>query len=85
MDDIINSLEQEIEQGAFPYFYAKGEYRQEQDCVLKEAQWLQENLSNEERSHLEQLRAAELRIAALEGEAQIKIAVAVGIRLALCC
>lgn len=40
MDDIFNMLMQEIEQGAFPYFFAQGEYRRSQQSALEHYQWL---------------------------------------------
>ena len=41
------------------------------------------HLNEEEQVHLEELRNAELNLSTLECEASIKIALAVGIRLAL--
>lgn len=83
MDDIIEMLMQEIERGAFPYFFAQSEYRQNQHTALKEAQWLQEHLSDEEKAHLEKARAADTCLDTLEREAMTRVALAIGIRLAL--
>jgi len=85
MDDIINSLVQDIEQGAFPYFYAKSEYRQNQYYAQKHMDWLAEHLSAEEKEHLEKARDAESYVDAYEREAIIRTAIAAGIRLALAC
>lgn len=85
MDDILNMLMQEIERGAFPYFYAKGEYRQQQFQASLHMNWLKEHLHDEELAHLEQAQAADTRVDALEREALIRTALAVGIRLALPC
>lgn len=81
---MMNAL-QEIEQGAFPCFYAKPEYRRNQQDALEHFQWLDEHLSGEEKSHLEQARAADVRLDTLEREAMVRTALAVGIRLALSC
>ena len=40
MQDILDMLVQEIEAGAFPYFFAKGEYRRDQQSALEHFQWL---------------------------------------------
>ena len=80
MQDILDMLVQEIEEGAFPYFCAKREYRQ---SALEHFQWLEEHLSGEEKAHLEKACAANLRIESLEREAMTRIALAIGIRLAL--
>lgn len=83
MDDIINSLAQEIEREAFPYFFVQGEYRQNQYYAEKHYQWLEEHLSAEEKEHLEKARDAEACVDALERNAMVRTALAVGIRLAL--
>lgn len=85
MDDIINSLIQDIERGAFPYFFAQSEYRQNQHYAEKHYQWLEEHLSAEEKEHLEKAQDAESCADTLEREALIRTAIAVGIRLALPC
>ena len=85
MDDILDMLVQEIERGAFPYFYARSEYRQQQFQALLHMNWLKEHLSDEEMAHLEQAREAELCVDTLEREAMVRTALAVGIRLALSC
>ena len=85
MDDILDSLVQDIEQAAFPCFYAKSEYRQQQFQALLHMNWLKEHLSDEEMAHLEQARAADVCVETLEREAMVRIALAVGIRLALSC
>ena len=83
MDDIFDMLMQEIEQGAFPYFFAQGEYRRSQQSVLEHYQWLEEHLGDEEKAHLEQARAADVSMDTLEREAMTRVALAVGIRLTL--
>ena len=83
MTNIFNELMQSIETGAYPYFFETAEYRKEQNCMHKHLQWLEEHLNEEEKTHLEQLRSAELNVSNLECEAQVKVALAVGIRLAL--
>lgn len=85
MDDILDMLVQEIEQGAFPYFFAKSEYRQNQRYALEHFQWLEEHLGEEEKVHFEKARAADLRLDTLERQAIMRTALALGIRLALCC
>ena len=85
MEDIFTALLQAIEEEAFPLFYANSEYRREQSQVLQQLQWLEERLTDEEKAHLETLRQAELRIASLECEAEVRLALAVGMRLALVC
>lgn len=82
MGDIIDTLVQEIEQGAFPHFSAKKEYRQQQFQALMHMNWLEEHLDEEEKSHLEQARAADTRLDTLEREAITRVALAVGIQLA---
>ena len=83
MDDILDMLMQEIERNAFPYFYDKPEYRQQQFQALLHTNWLKERLDEEEMAHLEKTLEAELRIDTLEREARARTALAVGIRLAL--
>ncbi len=85
MDEILDTLVQEIERGAFPYFFAKSEYRQNQRYALEHFQWLEEHLSGEEKAHLEKARAADTCLDTLEREAMMRTAIAVGIRLALSC
>ena len=85
MEDILDSLVQDIEQGAFPYFFAKSEYRRNQHSALEHFQWLEEHLNDEERTHLEKARAADVCLETLEREAMVRIALAVGVRLALSC
>ena len=83
MDDILDMLMQEIEQGAFPYFFAQSEYRQSQQSALEHFQWLEEHLDDEEKAHLEKARAADLDLDTLEREAIMRTAIALGIRFAL--
>ena len=83
MDDIFDSLVQNIEQGAFPYFYAQSKYRRSQQEVLQQEQWLDEHLDDEAKAHLQKLQDADLCLDTLEREAIIRIALAVGIRCAL--
>ena len=85
MDDIFDSLMQDIEQGAFPIFFAKSEYHQNQRYALEHFQWLEEHLGEEEKDHLEKARAADLCLDTLERQAIMRTALALGIRLALCC
>ena len=85
MEDIICSLLQAIEENAFPIYYANSEYRREQSQILQQLQWFSERLTDEEKAHLETLRQADLRIASLECEAEVRLALAVGMRLALAC
>lgn len=85
MDEILDTLVQEIERGAFSYFFAKSEYRQNQRYALEHFQWLEEHLSGEEKAHLERARAADTCLDTLEREAMMRTAIAVGIRLALSC
>lgn len=83
MDDILDMLVQEIERGAFPYFFAQGEYRENQHYAEKHFQWLEEHLSAEEREHLVKARDAESYVDTFERRAMVRTAIAVGIRLAL--
>lgn len=83
MQDIFDSLIQVIDEDSFSYISPKGRYREEQHCVEQHLQWLEEHLNEEEKAHLEAFRNAELNISTLECAASIKIALAVGIRLAL--
>ena len=85
LTDIFDSLIEDIERGAFPYFYAKSEYRQNQYYASKHMQWLAEHLDGEAKEHLEKARDAETYVDAFEREAIIRTALAVGIRLALSC
>ena len=77
MDDILDMLIQEIERGAFPYFFAQGEYRRSQQSALEQ------HLGGEEKAHLEEAKAADLSMETLEREAMTRMALAIGIRLAL--
>lgn len=83
MDDILDTLVQAIEEAAFPHIFAQSEYRQNQHDVGEHLDWLEEHLNDEERARLEQLRQAELRVISLECEAEIRLALAVGVRLVL--
>lgn len=83
MEDILDMLVQEIEQRTFPGSYAQSEYRQKQFQALLHRNWLEEHLSEEEMKHLEQMQDADISAAALEHEALIRTALAVGIRLTL--
>lgn len=83
MQDILDMLVQEIEQRTFPGSYAQSEYRQKQFQALLHRNWLEEHLSEEEMKHLEQMQDADISAAALEHEALIRTALAVGVRLAL--
>lgn len=83
MDEILDTLAQEIERAAYPCFYAKSEYRQQQFQALLHMNWLKEHLDEEEMAHLEKAREAELRVDTLEREAMVRTALALGIRLAL--
>ena len=85
MTDIFDSLIEDIERGSFPYFYAKSEYRQKQRVALEHFQWLEEHLGDEERAHLEKARAADVCLDTLEREAMVRVALAIGVRLALSC
>ena len=76
-------LMQEIERGAFPYFFAQSEYRRNQHTALEHYQWLEEHLGGEEKTHLEKARAADTCLDTLEREAIMRTALALGIRLAL--
>ena len=82
---IFDALVQDIERGAFPYFYAKSEYRRNQYVSLKHTEWLEEHLDDEQKAHLEQMQDADSCTDTLEREALIRTALAVGIRLALSC
>lgn len=83
MDDILDMLMQEIERGAFPYFFAQSEYRQKQQSALEHMQWLEEHLDEEAMMHLQQMQSADTSLDTLEREAITRTAIAVGIRLAL--
>lgn len=83
MDEIFDSLVQTIDEGSYQYISPMGEYRREQHCAGQHLQWLEEHLNGEEKAHLEGLRNAEVRVATLEYEALVKVAIAAGIRLAL--
>ncbi len=85
MDSIFDALVRAIEENSFPYISPKKEYRQEEQCAERQLEWLRANLSDEEKVHLEQLLGAELRTGIQEHRALIKIALSVGIRLALTC
>lgn len=83
LTNIFDTLMQVIDESSFPYISPKERYREEQRCAERHLQWLEEHLNEEEKAHLEGFRNAELNISTLECEASIKIALAVGIRLAL--
>lgn len=83
MDDILDMLMQEIERGAFPHFYAQSEYRQKQHCALEHMQWLEEHLDEVAMSHLKAMQNADISLDALERDAIMRTAIAIGIRLAL--
>ena len=83
MDDILDMLVQAIDEHTSPYISPEGEYRQAAYCAERRLQWLQEHLTDEGKAHLEAFRNAELDITMLECKASVRIALAVGIRLAL--
>lgn len=83
MDDILDMLVQAIDEHTSPYISPEGEYRQAAYCAERHLQWLQEHLTDEGKAHLEAFRNAELDITMLECKASVRIALAVGIRLAL--
>ena len=83
MTNIFDDLMQSIGENLIPYLCTAAEYRKKQHSAEQHMQWLEEHLNEEEKAHLEQLRRVELDISALECEAQVKIALAFGIRLAL--
>lgn len=85
MQEIFDMLVQEIERTAFPYFYAKSEYRQQQYQALLHKNWLKEHLDEKEMAHLEKAEEAESLVDTLERDAMVRTALAVGIRLALSC
>ena len=85
MDDILDMLAQEIERSAFPCCFAKSEYRQNQRYALEHFQWLEEHLGEEEKVNFEKARAADLSLDTLDLQAIMRTALALGIRLALCC
>ena len=53
MDDILDSLAQDIEQASFSRFFAKSEYRRNQQSAMEHTQWLEEHLDDEGRAHLD--------------------------------
>lgn len=83
MANIMDELMQDIERSAFPLFYAKSEYRQNQRCALEHYQWLEEHLDDEQKTHFQKAWDAELRLDILEREAMVRTALAMGIRLTL--
>lgn len=83
MDDIFDSLMQTIDEHSFPYVSPKGEYQREVHRAEQHLEWLEEHLNEEEKAHLEGFQSAELSLSIMECKASIKIALAVGIRLAL--
>lgn len=85
MKDILDSLLQAIAENAFASYDTDPEYLQSRSCAGQQAEWLEERLTGEEKAHLEILRQSELRVVSLECEAEIKLALAVGMRLALAC
>ena len=50
MDDILDSLAQDIEQASFSRFFAKSEYRRNQQSAMEHTQWLEEHLDDEGRT-----------------------------------
>ena len=85
MEDIFTALLQAIEENAYASYDTDPEYLQSRRCAEQQTEWLEERLTDEEKAHLEQLRQAELRVVSLECEAETKLALAVGMRLALVC
>lgn len=85
MTNILDTLVQSIEKNAFPHGCANGEYRQNKYYARLHMQWLAEHLNDEERERLEKARDAESYVDTLEREALVRLALAVGIRLALSC
>lgn len=83
MNDILDMLTQEIERNSSSCFRTRPEYRQKQFQALLHRNWLEEHLNEEEMKHLEQMQDADISAAALEHEALIRTALAVGVRLAL--
>ncbi len=83
MDDTFDSLMQTIDEHSFPYVSPKGEYQREVHRAEQHLEWLEEHLNEEEKAHFEGFRNAELSLSIMECKASIKIALAVGIRLAL--
>lgn len=83
LTNIFEPLIQSIDESSFPYISPKRKYQEEQHCAERHLQWLEEHLGEEGKAHLEGFRNAELNISTLECEASIKIALAIGIRLAL--
>lgn len=83
MNDIIDALMEDIERGAFPYFFVKSEYRRSQQEALKHADWLENHLDEEQKAHWEKMRDADLRLDTLERKAMVRVAIAIGIRLML--
>ena len=83
LKNIFDTLTQVIDEDSFPYISSRREYQREVHRVDQHLRWLEEHLNEEEQVHLEELRNAELNLSTLECEASIKIALAVGIRLAL--
>ena len=83
MEDILDMLMQEIERDSSSRFYAQPGYRQQQFQALLHMNWLKEHLNEEEMKHLEQMQDADISAAALEHEALIRTALAVGVRLTL--
>lgn len=83
MDAVIDMLMQEIERDSASRFFARPEYRQKQLQALSHMNWLKEHLNEEEMKHLEQMQNADISAAALEHEALMRTALAVGIRLTL--
>lgn len=83
MQDIFDTLVQEIEKAAFPHFFARSEYRQNLDRAEKHSQWLEEHLSVEAREHLKKARDAECCMDSLVREAMVRTALALGARLAI--
>ena len=66
-------------------FPQKGSINERVHRAEQHLEWLEEHLNEEEKAHLEGFRNAELSLSIMECKASIKIALAVGIRLALSC
>ena len=83
MDDILSLLVQEIERGSCPCFSEKSEYQQSQYFASLHRKWLEGHLDEEAMAHFEKMQDAEIYIDTLRCEALIKMAIAIGIRLAV--
>ncbi len=85
MENIFDMLVQAINENSIPYISPKAEYRRKEHCVEQHLEWLRAHLDEEEKVHLEQLLDAELRTNIFEYKALVKVALSLGIRLALAC